>query len=74
MTDRGNSSFGGNIQNSMLLHQFVAMKNEVSELKQIIKDRPATSINIDKEGIITKTEFIRGLTKVTKKQSGNNYL
>lgn len=39
---------------------------EIRDLKQVLKDKPVSDIHIDKDGTISRSELIHGLTKVYK--------
>jgi len=73
ITNTGNS-FAENVMNSELVKQFKQLKNEIEEFKQIIKERPVPTLNIDKDGIVSKREFINGLARLIINKNRSNYI
>lgn len=53
-------SFAGNMGNSVMLHQMVAMKNEIRELKNITKDKPTQQVSVDSFANITEIIYKNG--------------
>lgn len=59
-------SFSENFMESAMLNQLVGLKSEISDLKDIIKNRPVNSFQFDAYGDFIKTTIEGGFTKVTK--------
>lgn len=66
ITDNGIGSFAENALNSMMLQQFTEMNGKISSIERALKERPVSSMNIDKEGVISESRFKNGMTKVLR--------
>jgi hypothetical protein len=76
ITDGNTGSFAQNTTNALLLNQFTQMNDRFENIEKILKSRPVPSLNIDQNGIVSKSEFRNGLIKAIthKKSSPNNMI
>lgn len=60
-----NGSFSENAHNSALLMQTIALRKEVSEMKEAIINKPVTNFEFNQYGDFIKTQIENGFTKRT---------
>lgn len=76
ITETNTTSFAENATNSLLLQQFSTMNEEIKSIKQTLKTRPVSSINLNNIGEVIDTRIVNGLKKQTTKKSNSplNYI
>ena len=72
MTSQGD--FATNVQTSLLVGQFVSLKQEISELKEIVRSRPVSSINLNNLGEVVETKISNGLKRITTHKNNRNMI
>jgi len=76
MTDQNVGGFGQNVYNSLLIHKFAELKDELSEVKKVIKDLPRNETNLNNLGEVVNKKIEKGFIRITThkpKQSPLNY-
>lgn len=63
-----------NNSNALLIAQFGTLTDEIRDIKQALRERPTTNIELTKLGDVVETKIANGFKKITTHKNTNNFI